>query len=199
MNPIDISLILFGYLLGSVNSAIIVCTLMRLPDPRSEGSGNPGTTNVLRVGGKRAALITLAGDLLKGSIPVVVAWLVKAPVNIVALTGVAAFLGHLFPLYYHFKGGKGVATMMGVLYAYSFFAGLATAATWIVIAKVFRISSLSALIATLLAPIYVWLIAGPVPELIVATAFMTAMLFWRHRSNIQRLLSGEEVLIGKKN
>ncbi|HID50361.1 MAG TPA: glycerol-3-phosphate 1-O-acyltransferase PlsY [Chromatiales bacterium] len=198
MAPLDISLILFGYLLGSVNSAIIVCTLMRLPDPRSEGSGNPGATNVLRVGGKKAALITLAGDLLKGTIPVVAAWLANVPVMAVALTGVAAFLGHLYPLYYRFRGGKGVATMMGVLYAYSFFAGLATAATWIVMAKVFRISSLSALIAALLAPVYIWLIAGPVPELIVATGFMTAMLFWRHRTNIQRLLNGEESLIGKK-
>lgn len=199
MAPLDIILVLFGYLLGSVNSAIIVCALMGLPDPRSEGSGNPGATNVLRVGGKKAAFITLAGDLLKGAIPVVAAWLANVPVMVVALTGVAAFLGHLYPLYYRFRGGKGVATMMGVLYAYSFLAGLATAATWIVMARVFRISSLSALIATLLAPVYVWLIAGPVPELILATAYMTVMLFWRHRANIQRLLNGEEALIGKKS
>lgn len=197
MNPLDISLIIFAYLLGSVSSAIIVCKVMGLPDPRTEGSGNPGATNVLRVGGKRAALITLAGDLLKGAIPVVVAWAVGATVTIVALTGLAAFFGHIFPVFFRFKGGKGVATMMGVLYAYSFFAGLATAATWIVMAKVFRISSLSALIAAFFSPFYVWLIAGPVPELIAATTIMTVILFWRHRTNIQRLMSGEEGLIKK--
>lgn len=199
MQLLDYSLILFAYLIGSISSAILVCNLMGLADPRTEGSGNPGATNVLRVGGKKAAAITLIGDMLKGLLPVLAASLLNVAPLTLALTGLAAFLGHLYPVFFGFRGGKGVATMLGVLFGFHGLVGAATAGTWLLIAKGFKISSLAALIATLLAPLYVWLIIGPSPELIVTTAVMTLILFWRHRSNIQRLLSGEEGLLSKKD
>ncbi len=194
----DASLILVAYLFGSISSAILVCRLMGLPDPRTEGSGNPGATNVLRVGGKKPAAITLLGDMLKGLLPVLAGhWLGVSPL-VLGLTGAAAFLGHLYPVFFGFRGGKGVATMLGVLFGLHWAVGAATAGTWLLVAKVMRISSLAALVATALAPLYVWLILGPVWPLVWITAAMTVLLFWRHRSNIQRLLSGEESLIGKK-
>jgi len=199
MQLLDYSLILFAYLIGSISSAILVCNLMGLADPRTEGSGNPGATNVLRVGGKKAAAITLIGDMLKGLLPVLAASLLNVAPLTLALTGLAAFLGHLYPVFFGFRGGKGVATMLGVLFGFHGLVGAATAGTWLLIAKGFKISSLAALIATLLAPLYVWLIIGPSLELIVTTAVMTLILFWRHRSNIQRLLSGEEGLISKND
>jgi len=200
MNWIDYSLILvvFAYLLGSVSSAIIVCQLMGLPDPRGEGSGNPGATNVLRIGGKRAAGITLLGDMLKGLLPVLLAWYMQVDMLVLALVGVAAFVGHLYPIFFKFQGGKGVATLLGVLFGFNAWVGLATAGTWLFVAKVIKISSLSALIAMALAPVYVWLILGKQWELIIATLAMVVLSFWRHRSNIRRLLKGEESLIGKK-
>ena len=199
MQLLDYSLILIAYLVGSISSAILVCRLMGLPDPRTEGSGNPGATNVLRVGGKKAAAITLIGDMLKGLVPVLAANVLNVAPLTLALTGMAAFLGHLYPVFFGFRGGKGVATMLGVLFGFHGLVGASTAGTWLLIAKGFKISSLAALIATLLAPLYVWLIIGPSPELIVTTAVMTLILFWRHRSNIQRLLKGEEGLISKKD
>ena len=199
MQLLDYSLILIAYLVGSISSAIIVCRLMGLPDPRSEGSGNPGATNVLRVGGKKAAAITLIGDMLKGLLPVLAANILNVSTLTLGLTGLAAFLGHLYPVFFGFRGGKGVATMLGALFGFSWLVGASTAGTWLLIAKGFKISSLAALIATLLAPFFVWLFMGPSTELIVITAMMTLILFWRHRSNIQRLLSGEEGLISKKN
>jgi len=199
MNPLDYSLIFAAYLLGSVSSAILVCRLMGLPDPRNEGSGNPGATNVLRVGGKKPAAITLAGDLLKGLLPVAIGQGLGVDDRVLALTGLAAFLGHLYPVFFGFRGGKGVATMLGVLFGFHWAVGAATAGTWLLMAKGFRISSLAALIATLLAPLYIWLIIGPANALILATAGMTVLLFWRHRSNIRRLLRGEEGGIAKKN
>ena len=199
MQLLDYSLIVIAYLVGSISSAILVCRLMGLPDPRTEGSGNPGATNVLRVGGKKAAAITLIGDMFKGLVPVLAANLLNVAPLTMALTGLAAFLGHLYPVFFGFRGGKGVATMLGVLFGFHGLVGASTAGTWLLIAKGFKISSLAALIATLLAPLYVWLIIGPSPELIITTALMTLILFWRHRSNIQRLLKGEEGLISKKD
>jgi len=199
MQLLDYSLILIAYLVGSISSAILVCRLIGLPDPRTEGSGNPGATNVLRVGGKKAAAITLIGDMLKGLVPVLAANVLNVAPLTLALTGMAAFLGHLYPVFFGFRGGKGVATMLGVLFGFHGLVGASTAGTWLLIAKGFKISSLAALIATLLAPLYVWLIIGPSPELIITTAVMTLILFWRHRSNIQRLLKGEEGLISKKD
>ncbi|UQB41649.1 glycerol-3-phosphate 1-O-acyltransferase PlsY [Thiomicrospira microaerophila] len=193
-------LVVAAYLLGSVSSAIIVCKLMGLGDPREAGSGNPGATNVLRIGGERgklAAGITLAGDMLKGLVPVLLAHALGFDPLWIVLVGLAAFLGHLYPLFFQFKGGKGVATMLGILLALNFWAGLATVATWLFVAKVLKISSLSALIATLLAPIYLYFIVGELSWVLV-TALMTTVLFWRHRSNIGRLLRGEESLIKAK-
>lgn len=189
-----------AYLLGSVSSAIIVCKLMGLGDPREAGSGNPGATNVLRIGGdkgKLAAGITLAGDMLKGVLPVLLAHALGFDAVWIVLVGLAAFLGHLYPVFFQFKGGKGVATMLGVLLALNFWAGMATVATWLFVAKVLKISSLSALIATFLAPVFLFFITGELSWVMV-TGLMTAILFWRHRSNIGRLIRGEESLIKAK-
>jgi len=187
----NLLLITAGYLLGSLSSAIIVCRLLGLPDPRGEGSGNPGATNVLRIGGKKAAAITLIGDMLKGLVPVLIAKLLGADLTIQAAVAVAAFLGHLYPLFFGFKGGKGVATALGVLLGLHWPVGLLTIATWLVIAKVFKISSLAALLVILVTPLYIWLLI-PNNSLIIAMLFMGTLLFWRHRSNIRNLLDGSE-------
>ncbi len=191
----NLLLIAAGYLLGSLSSAIIVCRLLGLPDPRGEGSGNPGATNVLRIGGKKAAAITLIGDMLKGLIPVLIANLLGADLTIQAAVAVAAFLGHLYPLFFGFKGGKGVATAIGVLLGLHWPVGLLTIATWLVIAKVFKISSLAALLAILVTPLYIWWLI-PNKSLIIAMLFMGSLLFWRHRSNIKGLLAGSEGKMG---
>ncbi|QCU90819.1 glycerol-3-phosphate 1-O-acyltransferase PlsY [Thiomicrorhabdus sediminis] len=200
MDVLTLVFIVVAYLLGSISTAIIVCKLMNLPDPRLDGSGNPGATNVLRIGGekgKKAAAITLFGDMLKGLLPVVVAHLLELAPLAIVLVGFAAFIGHLYPLFFGFKGGKGVATMLGVMFGLSLPIGLAVAGTWLFVAKVLKISSLSALVATILAPVYIYYLAEPDQQQawITVTAVMTLILFWRHRSNIQRLLRGEESLI----
>ncbi len=194
---IDLLLIAGGYLLGSLSSAIIICRLLGLPDPRSQGSGNPGATNVLRVGGKKAAAATLAGDMLKGLIPVLIARALQADIAVQSGVAVAAFLGHLYPVFFAFKGGKGVATALGVLLGLHWPVGLMTIATWLVVAAVFRISSLAALIAILVTPLYIWWLI-PEPALLGAMLFMGVLLFWRHRSNIQNLFAGTEGRIGSK-
>lgn len=197
LTTLHIIFILGAYLLGSVSSAIIVCKLAGLPDPRTQGSGNPGATNVLRLGGKKAAAITLFGDMLKGFLPAFAAYLLHFPPLALALVGFAAFIGHLLPIFFRFQGGKGVATMLGVLFGWYWAVGAATALSWLVMAKVFKISSLAALIATLLAPVYVWLLIGPEPGLIVITVIMTGILWWRHQQNIRNLLNGKEGHIGQ--
>lgn len=184
--------LLFGYLLGSLSSAIIVCRMAGLPDPRTQGSGNPGATNVLRVGGKKIAAITLVGDILKGVIAVLLAKLSGASLDLQISIGMAAFLGHLYPVFFRFKGGKGVATAMGVLVIAAWPVGLSTVLTWLFIAKVMRISSLSALIAFALAPLYAWWWEPQQVFFIVMTTTMSVMLIWRHRSNIRNLLQGTE-------
>ena len=188
--------IIAGYLLGSVSSAVVVSRLMNLPDPRSEGSGNPGATNVLRLGNKVAAGLTLAGDILKGVLPVLAArWLSDDPLS-VALAGTGAFFGHLFPLFFGFKGGKGVATALGVFAAVSLSVAGGLALTWIGVALVFRYSSLAALASAASAPLWTWwLLAAPV---YTGLAMLLAlMLILRHRANIGRLLAGTESKIGK--
>ena len=187
----DITLIVTAYLIGSLSAAIITCRLMGLPDPRTQGSNNPGATNVLRVGGKKAAAITLFGDAVKGVIPVVAAQLISAPPHTLALVALAAFLGHLYPVFFGFRGGKGVATAFGVLVALAWPVGLALLATWLVLAKLFNISSLSAIIAASLSPLYMWLLA-PQPEFIVLSVIISIILLWRHRSNIKNLIAGSE-------
>lgn len=188
---VELFLVIGGYLFGSVSSAIITCRVLGLPDPRSQGSGNPGATNVLRIGGKKAAAITLLGDMLKGLIPVLAAKLLGAEMAVQAATAVAAFLGHLYPLFFGFQGGKGVATLLGVLLGIYWPVGMLTIATWLVIAKLFNISSLAALLSILVTPLYVWWLI-PDTTLIIALLAMAALLFWRHRSNIKNLLEGTE-------
>lgn len=180
-----------AYFAGSISSAIIVCSVMGLPDPRGQGSGNPGATNVMRIGGKKAAGITFLGDMLKGLIPVYAANLFGVSTEILALTGVAAFLGHLYPVFFGFKGGKGVATSVGVLLGFSWFLGVAVMVTWVLIYKISRISSLAALVASTLSSVYAWYAVGDL-NIVSATVFMTIVLLWRHKANIQRLLAGEE-------
>ena len=190
-------LIPLAYVMGSLSTAVIVSRLFGLPDPREQGSKNPGATNVLRLGGKKAAAITLAGDAIKGFIPVLLAQYVGAVPDIIAAVGLAAFLGHVYPLFFGFKGGKGVATALGVLSGFSGWVGLAVLTTWILMAVIFRYSSLSALTAAILAPVYVWLILGS-PVLVGAALAMALLLVSRHRANIERLLKGEESRIGSK-
>nr|WP_040858723.1 glycerol-3-phosphate 1-O-acyltransferase PlsY [Thiorhodovibrio frisius] len=192
------ALIVTAYLLGSVSSAIIVCRLMGLPDPRTEGSGNPGATNVLRIGGdkgKRAAAITLLGDSLKGLLPMLAAHLLGVGPESLAAAGLAAFLGHLYPVFFGFRGGKGVATALGVQFGLYWPVGLCVAGIWLFVAKGLKISSLSALISMALAPFIVWFFR-PQPELIGMQLIITGILFWRHRSNIRKLLDGSEDSIG---
>jgi glycerol-3-phosphate acyltransferase PlsY len=189
---------LLAYLIGSVSSAIVVTRLMGLEDPRRVGSKNPGATNVLRYGGKRAAVLTLAGDVLKGVIPVLVARAIGAEPAVVAATVGAAFLGHLFPVFHGFKGGKGVATALGVWLAAAPWVGVAMLATWLATAALFRYSSLSALVAALAAPFYVWWLTGET-AFVVAMTVMSAILIARHRANIRNLLAGKETKIGQKS
>jgi len=188
---LDLSLVIAAYLLGSISSAIIVCRLMGLPDPRTLGSNNPGATNVLRIGGKKAAAITLLGDSLKGFVPVLACHLLDRSTPVFALVGGAAFLGHLYPVFFGFKGGKGVATAMGVQFGLSWAIGAAVIATWLFMAKVAKISSLAALISMSLAPLYIWLL-WPAPALVLMQVLVTLLLIWRHRSNIEKLLRGDE-------
>ena len=187
-----------AYLFGSLSSAVIVSRILRLPDPREEGSKNPGATNVLRLGGKKAAVITLVGDMVKGLIPVSLASGLGSSQEILALVGLTAFLGHLYPVFFGFKGGKGVATALGVLSGFSWVTGGGVLLTWLLVAFVSRISSLSALVAALLAPVYVWL-WFKTPALTVATLVMSGLLIWRHRTNIQRIVRGEEAKIGRSS
>ncbi|MHB8257787.1 MAG: glycerol-3-phosphate 1-O-acyltransferase PlsY [Acidiferrobacterales bacterium] len=180
-----------AYFIGSISSAIVVTRLMGLQDPREVGSQNPGATNVLRYGGKAAAAITLFGDVLKGVVPVVLARVLGAGEITLALVMLAAFLGHLYPVFHGFRGGKGVATALGVISAINIWVGLLLAATWVCVFLLFRYSSLSAVTAAVLAPIYVWW-QVPARPIFVATCIIVAFLLWRHRSNIRKLVSGTE-------
>ncbi len=190
-----------AYLLGSVSFAVLMSKAFGLADPRTYGSGNPGATNVLRSGKKAAAVLTLLGDAAKGWLAVFLA-IKFAPHDgdgllMVALVALAVFLGHVFPIFLKFQGGKGVATALGVLLALSGWMGLAVLGTWLLMAVVFRYSSLSALVAAIAAPIYAMLFQLR-PELVLATAIMSMLLIWRHKSNIQNLMTGKESKIGSK-
>jgi acyl phosphate:glycerol-3-phosphate acyltransferase len=186
--------VLLAYCLGSISFAIVVSKLMRLPDPRSYGSKNPGATNVLRTGKTAAAVFTLVGDLGKGWLAV---WIAALLGGDVPAAGLAVFLGHLYPVFYRFQGGKGVATAAGVLFGFHIGLGLAAVATWIAIAALFRYSSLASVIAALLAPIYAWWLFD-LSAVLAVVAAISLLLVWRHRENISRLLQGRESRLGKK-
>ncbi|MCB1996490.1 MAG: glycerol-3-phosphate 1-O-acyltransferase PlsY [Burkholderiaceae bacterium] len=193
--------VLAAYLIGSLSFAVIVSRLMGLADPRSYGSKNPGATNVLRSGNKAAALLTLAFDALKGYVPVWLALAFGARVGLgewtVAFVGLAAFLGHLWPVFFRFQGGKGVATAAGVLVALAPGLGLATLASWVIMAAFFRYSSLASIVAALFAPFYQLLIWGVTPALACIVP-MSLLLVWRHEGNIRKLLAGTESRLGQK-
>ena len=188
---------LIAYLFGSISSAVLVCKVMGLPDPRTQGSNNPGATNVLRLGGKKAAAITMLGDTLKGFIPVLAATLLQLDELTIALVMLAAFLGHLYPIFFRFQGGKGVATLIGCLLALNWPTGCAFLATWLIMAVIFRYSSLASLVAAALTPFYVWYFTDET-AFYLTTMFMSLILVIRHRANIQKLAMGMESKIGKK-
>jgi len=194
--------LLAAYLVGSLSFAVLVSRGMGLADPRSYGSGNPGATNVLRTGNRTAALVTLALDALKGYVPVLLV-LVWGPrfglgETTAAFVGLAAFLGHLWPVFFRFQGGKGVATAAGVLMALNPWLGAATLATWVIIAAFFRYSSLASIVAAVFAPFYQALIWGIEPS-ILALIGMSLLLVWRHEGNIRKLLAGTESRLGQKS
>ena len=194
-----------AYLLGSLSFAVIVTRVMGLNDPRTYGSKNPGATNVLRSGSKAAAIITLVLDAVKGWLPVALVHWFGKPYGLeegtIALVGLAAFLGHLWPVFFRFQGGKGVATALGVLVGINAWLGLATAVTWLLIAVFFRYSSLASLVAAVFAPVFYLLVDGAVwyaeQSIAAAIAVMAMLLVWRHRENIKRLLEGKESKLGK--
>ena len=191
-----IAALIFAYLLGSVSTAVIVCQLLGLPDPRSEGSRNPGTTNVLRIGGKGPAILTLMGDMLKGVVAVVIA---KYGLHLsepwLAGVGFAAFLGHLYPVFFGFEGGKGVATALGVLVVLHWPLGLTVIALWMIAFGASRISSLGAIVGFIAAPILTWFMA---PPSFIGILLMSVLLLLRHRENIRNLLKGQERRFGMK-
>jgi len=186
-----------AYLLGSLSSAVIVAKLMGLRDPREVGSKNPGATNILRYGGKKAAIATLAGDVLKGVIAVLIARWISSDPMIISLAMVGAFLGHLYPVFFGFKGGKGVATALGAYLGLNLWLGLSVVGTWLLMAFVTRYSSLSALVAIAAAPFYTWYFLDH-QYFIIAVVVIAVVLYWRHRSNIRNLLTGKENKIGYK-
>ncbi len=191
-----ITAVIVSYLIGSLSSAIITCKLMRLPDPRTQGSGNPGATNVLRIGGKKAAIITLIGDILKGVIPVVVAKVIGFHAFALCCITFAAFIGHLYPVYFRFEGGKGVATAAGCWLALAWPVGLTVVMTWLLTAMFFRYSSLAALTASVLGPIYAWYFTNA--DYTWLALIMSSVLIWRHRRNIFNLYEGKEDKLFKK-
>lgn len=202
---LDLLLIPAAYLIGSISFAVVVSKCMRLPDPHSYGSGNPGATNVLRTGNKLAAVLTLIGDALKGYLAVMFGRILlgdeslTSTLNSWLLCGVvvAVFLGHLFPLFHGFKGGKGVATACGILFGINWILGAATLGTWIIVAMFMRYSSLAALAAAVFGPIYFVFLFGFQP-MAIALLVVCLLLIWRHRSNIKNLMNGTESRIGSK-
>lgn len=202
---LDLLLIPIAYLIGSISFAVVVSKCMRLPDPHSYGSGNPGATNVLRTGNKLAAVLTLVGDALKGYLAVMLARVLlgdeslTSTLNSWLLCGVvvAVFLGHLFPIFHGFKGGKGVATACGILFGINWVLGAATLATWVIVAMFMRYSSLAALAAAVFGPIYFVFLFGFQP-MAISLLVVSLLLIWRHRSNIKNLMNGAESRIGSK-
>ena len=188
--------LIVSYLLGSISSAIIICKICNLPDPRTKGSGNPGATNVLRIGGKKLAAFVLIFDGLKGAIPVMLAHYFGLNLFELTIILLSAFLGHVFPIYYGFKGGKGVATYLGGLIGLNFFVGLTFSFIWLIVAKVMKISSIAALTATLLSPIYFYFITTHDVRATMVIFLINLFIYFTHRENIRRIMNGEEGVIG---
>ncbi|OIQ22637.1 glycerol-3-phosphate 1-O-acyltransferase PlsY [uncultured Vibrio sp.] len=195
MSPLVLTLIISAYLLGSISSAVLICRVLRLPDPRDIGSQNPGATNVLRIGGKKAALAVLLCDMLKGTIPVWGGYFLNIDSFLLGVVAIAACLGHMYPIFFHFKGGKGVATALGAIAPIGLGLTGIIVLTWLVVAIVFRYSSLAALVSVLLAPFYTWLIK---PQYTLPVAMLCCLIVFRHMPNIRRLLEGTEPKVGEK-
>ena len=186
---VSMGFVFFSYLLGSLSTAIITCKLMGLADPRTQGSSNPGATNVYQLFGKTPAIITLIGDLLKGLIPVLLASYYGFDITTLSLVALAAFLGHLYPLFFRFEGGKGVATALGVILGLNPLVGLFVVLTWILVLKLFKLSSLAALVTATVTPLYFYFVDTPY---VYMSFVMSIFLIWRHRSNIKKILDGTE-------
>jgi len=196
---IPVVFIVAAYLLGSVSFGIMMSRAFGLPDPRCVGSGNPGATNVLRSGKKAAAVLTLLGDALKGWLVVWLAMQSGALMWVVCWVALAVFIGHLYPIYYGFKGGKGVATALGVMLAVSLWLGLAVLLTWLLVFAISRYSSLAAIIAAALAPVYALFLLRPYKDYLLMILAMSVIIIWRHRGNIRKLLDGTEAGFGKRS
>lgn len=195
MLVLTLAMIVAAYLMGSVSSAILICRLLQLPDPRTKGSGNPGATNVLRIGGKLAALSVLAFDVLKGTIPVWGAYFLGIEPIYLGVIAIAACLGHMYPVFFQFKGGKAVATAFGALLPIGLDLGALLVITWFSIAKITKYSSLAAIITVCLAPVYTWLLK---PVYTYPVLMLSVLILFRHRHNMARLLQGNEPKITDK-
>lgn len=189
MTALTLLMILSAYLLGSISSAVLICKLWGLPDPRQQGSGNPGATNVYRLGGKLPAFLTLWFDVLKGMVPVWLSYFLAIEPFFLGLIAVAACLGHIFPLYFNFRGGKAVATALGAMFPVAWEMALLLIATWLLVFRMSRVSSLAALVTVSLAPFYTFWIK---PQYTVPVIMISVLIFWRHQANIVRLGSGQE-------
>ncbi|WP_261816608.1 glycerol-3-phosphate 1-O-acyltransferase PlsY [Vibrio gallicus] len=195
MSATVLLMIFCAYLLGSVSSAVLICRLFKLPDPRKSGSHNPGATNVLRIGGRLPAFLVLFCDMSKGIIPVWSGYFLDIDPVMLGLIGIAACIGHIYPIFFHFKGGKGVATAIGAIAPIGWDLTGMLMGTWLISALVFRFSSLAALITALIAPFYTWLIK---PQYTLPVAMLCCLIIWRHQENIKRLINGEEPKINLK-
>ncbi|EKO3654057.1 glycerol-3-phosphate 1-O-acyltransferase PlsY [Vibrio metschnikovii] len=195
MTPLALIMIICAYLLGSISSAVLICRLLRLPDPRGVGSHNPGATNVLRIAGKKTALTVLICDMLKGTIPVWGGYYLNIDPLMLGLIGIAACLGHMYPLFFHFKGGKGVATALGAIAPIGLELTAMVIVTWLVVVFIFRYSSLAALVTVLLTPFYTWMIK---PHYTLPVAMLCCLIVLRHQENIKRLFIGTEPKVGEK-
>lgn len=195
MTPLALVMIIVAYLLGSISSAVLICRILRLPDPRGVGSNNPGATNVLRIGGKKAAAAVLLCDMLKGTIPVWGGYFLDIEPVILGVIAIAACLGHMYPLFFHFKGGKGVATALGAIAPIGLDLTGMIIATWLGVAFLFRYSSLAAIVTVLLAPFYTWMVK---PQYTLPVAMLCCLIVFRHHQNIKRLIEGTEPKVGEK-
>ncbi|UTM56910.1 glycerol-3-phosphate 1-O-acyltransferase PlsY [Photobacterium sp. CCB-ST2H9] len=195
MTPLVLLIIIAAYLLGSISSAVLICRLFRLPDPRDSGSGNPGATNVLRLGGRGAAALVLVCDILKGMLPVWLSYFLGINPFLLGVIGIAACLGHIYPIFFHFRGGKGVATALGALAPIGWDLSGMLIATWVIVAVIGGYSSLASMITALLAPMFTWWVK---PQYTMPVAMLSCLIILRHHENVRRLLDGKEYKIWHK-